>query len=51
MIPNMTRYMPPTIGSGIEAKKTPNLPTHPITNIRIALQKITLLLPTWRRGS
>ena len=46
--PNITRYMPPTIGSGREAKKTPNLPMTPIAIIRIPEQKITRLLPTLR---
>ena len=47
IIPNMMRYIPPIIGSGMEAKITPNLPIRPIPIIRMALQNITRRDPTW----
>jgi hypothetical protein len=46
-MPNITKYMPPMMGVGMEAKRTPIFPITPIMNMRIALQRITLLLPTY----
>ena len=44
--PNIHMKTPPTIGSGIVAKRAPNLPATPKTIIISALKVATRLLPT-----